>query len=220
MQNRFEKLMEAESKALRLFSLIEERGFIRSGISEKQLNDEIYALAQSEFGIEKFWHKRIVRAGLNTIHPYDENPPNRLIEEDDIVFLDLGPIFEGWEADIGRSYCIGSDPDKLRIIQDAEYCWFELRNYLLDNASQATGADAFKKAQELAEKKGWIFGGEIAGHLIGEFPHKAISPEKSENYFHPLKNNLIFQPGIHWIIEIHLIDSSKSFGAFYEQVAF
>jgi Xaa-Pro dipeptidase len=199
--------------------LIEERGLIRSGISEKQLNDEIYALAQSKYGIQKYWHKRIVRAGLNTIHPYDENPPNLLIDADDIVFLDLGPIFEGWEADLGRSYCLGKNPDKMRIIQDAEDCWFELRSFL-QNTPNATGAVAYKKAQDLADEKGWVFGGEIAGHLIGEFPHQSISPEKVENYFHPLNNNPIFHPEIHWIIEIHLIDSSRTFGAFYEQVAF
>ncbi|MBL0183682.1 MAG: M24 family metallopeptidase [Chitinophagaceae bacterium] len=37
------------------------------------------------------------------LHPYNGNPPDRVIEEDDIVFLDFGPIFNGWEADLGRT---------------------------------------------------------------------------------------------------------------------
>jgi hypothetical protein len=33
---------------------------------------------------------RIVRAGRNTLAPYDENPPDLTVGEDDILFLDLG----------------------------------------------------------------------------------------------------------------------------------
>jgi hypothetical protein len=53
------------------------------------------------YGISRYWHKRIVRAGRNTLAPYDENPPDLTVGEDDIVFLDLGPVFEQWEADSG-----------------------------------------------------------------------------------------------------------------------
>ena len=55
-----------------------------------------------QFGVSRHWHKRIVRAGPNTLEPYKQNPPDREITADDIVFLDFGPIFEEWEADFGR----------------------------------------------------------------------------------------------------------------------
>jgi len=48
-----------------------------------------------------------VRAGRNTLAPYDENPPDLTVAEDDIVFLDLGPVFEELEADFGRTYVVG-----------------------------------------------------------------------------------------------------------------
>jgi len=109
------ELWEAQAKAGQLFREIEARGLIRPGISEGALNAEIYALAQEMFGISTYWHKRIVRAGRNTLLPYDENPPDLVLGEDDILFLDLGPVFEEWEADFGRTFVLGSDPAKLKL---------------------------------------------------------------------------------------------------------
>ncbi len=43
------------------------------------------------YGIETCWHKRIVRAGKNTLLPYAENPPDLTIGSDEVLFLDLGP---------------------------------------------------------------------------------------------------------------------------------
>jgi Xaa-Pro dipeptidase len=39
-----------------------------------------------------------------------------------------------------------------------------------------------------AEKYGWEFGGPIAGHLIGHFPHEKIADEKVTLYVHPKSN--------------------------------
>ena len=44
------------------------------------------------------WHKRIVRARPNTMRVFAENPPVRMIEANGTVFLDLGPVFDEWEA--------------------------------------------------------------------------------------------------------------------------
>jgi len=73
-----------------LFHEIEARGLIRAGITEAAQNTDICFLAKEIFGITTYWHKRIVRAGKNTLLPYAENPPDLTIGEDDILFLDLG----------------------------------------------------------------------------------------------------------------------------------
>lgn len=57
------KLVDAEQKATVLFDKIAELGNIQPGKSEKELNEDIYALANEMFGVEKYWHKRIVRSG-------------------------------------------------------------------------------------------------------------------------------------------------------------
>ena len=91
------QLREAERKAAHLFSVIQERNLVQTGASEEQLNSQIYSLAEELFGITKYWHKRIVRAGKNTLLPYRENPPNLILDSDDIVFFDFGPVFDAWE---------------------------------------------------------------------------------------------------------------------------
>jgi Xaa-Pro dipeptidase len=46
--------------------------------------------------------------------PYDDNPPNLVIGADEILFLDLGPVFEDWEADFVRTIVIGAIPSNIR----------------------------------------------------------------------------------------------------------
>jgi Xaa-Pro aminopeptidase len=105
-----QKLILAEQKAKELFAAVEESGLIAPEKSERQLAQEIADLAKSKFGIEKYWHKKIVRTGANTLCPYSADPPNLLIEKDDILFIDFGPIFDGYEADLGRTYVLGNNP--------------------------------------------------------------------------------------------------------------
>src|SRR5882757_9919091 len=111
-------LLDAQQKAQALFEEVETRKLIRPGVAETEINDSIYALAAQMYGISRYWHKRIVRAGRNTLAPYDENPPDLTIGEDDILFLDLGPVFEEWEADFGRTFVVGSDSVKLKLRDD------------------------------------------------------------------------------------------------------
>jgi len=113
-------LIIAEKKAAQLFAEAENRHFFKAGQTEKELNTKLFQLAEEMFGIRKYWHKRIVRSGTNTLLPYKENPPDLLIKSDDILFIDFGPVFEEWEADFGRTYVIGNDPYKTKLKQDVE----------------------------------------------------------------------------------------------------
>jgi hypothetical protein len=78
-EERAAKLRDAQSKAQELFLEVESRGLIRPGETEDSVSEAIYALAEAMFGISTYWHKRIVRAGKNTLAPYAINPPNRTI---------------------------------------------------------------------------------------------------------------------------------------------
>ena len=216
------KLIEAESLAVKLFNEIEERGLIEPGKSEKQLNAEIFNLAKELFGIEKFWHKRIVRSGANTLFPYDENPPNLIIQQDDILFFDFGPIIENWEADLGRTYVVGNDALKHKLKDDIEAAWYEARDWFAKQIN-LSGAAFFNYVAGLANKYGWEFGGEIAGHLIGEFPHEKLEPGNYGLYVHPENHSDMFLPDENgnkreWILEIHFVDRDKKIGGFFEQL--
>ena len=92
-------LLDAEARARQLFDECVRRELIVPGKTEQQLSEEVQDLAREMFDVRRYWHKRIVRAGRNTLLPYAENPPDLAIQRDDIVFFDFGPVFEDWEAD-------------------------------------------------------------------------------------------------------------------------
>ena len=221
-EGRATELREAQSKAEQLFNEVEARGLIRPGITESSLNADIYALALEMYGIKTYWHKRIVRAGKNTLLPYAENPPDLTIGEDDILFLDLGPVFEKWEADFGRTFVLGSDPFKHKMRQDVGEAFAEGKRYF-NETPDITSSEFFHYAHSLAEKFGWEFGGPIAGHLIGQFPHERIADDKVSLYVHPkshLPMRSLDEHGQkrHWILEIHFVDRERQIGGFYEEL--
>jgi Xaa-Pro dipeptidase len=221
-EQRVTDLRAAQSKAEQLFSEIEARGLIRAGISESRLNADIYELAKEMFGITTYWHKRIVRAGSNTLAPYDENPPDLTIGEDDILFLDLGPVFEDCEADFGRTFVLGSDPLKLKLRDDVGAAFAEGKRYFHQTPG-ITASQFFAYVVSLAQDFGWEFGGRIAGHLIGHFPHEKISGDKVTLYVHPdshLPMRSVDEKGQkrHWILEIHFVDRERQIGGFFEEL--
>jgi Xaa-Pro dipeptidase len=219
---RVTKLLDAQDKAARLFDAVQNQGLIRAGISERTLNDEIRDLANSMFGVTRHWHKRIARAGENTLETARDNPPDRIIEDDDILFLDFGPIFEEWEADFGRTYVLGSDPRKLALRDALPGVWHAGREYFLQRP-HITGAELFDHIVALSEGAGWAFGGAIAGHLVGEFPHEKIAGEEIDSYVAPgstlpMRRKDRSGRQCHWILEVHLVDRDRRYGGFYEEL--
>ena len=223
MTETIQRLFDSEQKAKELFKAIEDKGLIIAGKTEKQLCNEILQLAKVDFGVENHWGKKIVRAGINTLQPYSSDPADILIQEGDIIFLDFHPIFEGWEADLGRTYVLGNDPLKLKIKNDVESAW-HIGNDWYFKQTKLTGAAFFNYAIELAKSYGYEFGNAIAGHIIGKFPHE--QPDDPNDLcldVHPDNHNDILQVDKNgdkrnWILELHFVDRKNNIGAFFEQL--
>lgn len=216
------RLLTAQAKALELFDAVADRELIRAGVSEREASDAIRDLAGELLGIERFWHKRIVRAGVNTLEPYRQNPPDRVIGEDDIVFCDFGPIFEQWEADFGRTYVLGADPVKLRL-RDALPQMFDRARAFFLAEPDITGEQLFARVATLAAETGFEFGNIHAGHLVGEFPHEKIIGDEQEFYItagsdQPMRRRDRTGRACHWILEVHLVDRAREIGGFYEEL--
>jgi len=219
---RREALLAAEKKAFALFDAIEAAGLIAPGRSESELDREIYALAAEHFGVKRHWHKRVVRVGANTVCIFADTPPERTVEADDIVYLDLGPVFEDWEADVGRSYVVGNDSAKTKLVADLPRIFDIVQAYYRASPG-ITGAELYAFAQKAADDAGWLFGGVIAGHIIGEFPHAQIPGDKALNRIAPSNPTCMSESDgngheKHWILEIHLVDKARTYGGFYERL--
>ena len=216
------ELEAAQTKALGLFTAIEQGCLVRPGVSERQVEDEIGELAAREFGVEKHWHRRLVRTGPNTLATASDNPPVREIAPDDIVYVDLGPVFEAWEADIGRSYALGPDPEKQRLVADLPRVFEKVQAHYHRDPGMS-GAALYAFAQDAAAQAGWQFGGKIAGHIVSEFAHALIPGDKALNRISPQNPEPMIGPdgkgrARHWILEIHLVSPDGTFGGFYERL--
>ena len=147
------RLLDAQAKAGELFAAIQARGLLAAGIREVSASNAIRDLAAEMFGVDRYWHKRIVRAGPNTLQPYKENPPGPGHRRGRHHVLRFGPIFEAWEADFGRTYVLGDDPDKLRL-RDTLPVVFEAGRRFFDSHPEITGEQLFAHMVDLARRRG------------------------------------------------------------------
>lgn len=219
---RGERLLAAQAQAEALFAAVEKRQIVRPGVWDKQASAAVRDLAAEMFGVRRHWHKRIVRSGPHTLMPYRENPPDRLMTHDDIVFADFGPIFEGWEADFGRTWVLGDDPVKLRLRDDLAELFAAGRTYF-DAHSELTGEQLYTEIVRLAGERGWEYGNEHCGHLVGEFPHEDFPGERPASHLmigstQPMRRRDPSGRVAHWILEIHLVDRTRQIGGFFEQL--
>ena len=117
---------------------------------------------------------------------------------------------------------LGNDPAKLKLRDDLEPIFNATKAHYEANPD-ITGAELYAVATGLAEQAGWEFGGSIAGHLVGEFPHERAPGQKAASHIapgNPGRLNAPYPSGEkrHWILEIHLIDRARQIGGFYEQL--
>jgi Xaa-Pro dipeptidase len=219
---RIAALVGAERKATELFAEVVDRGLVVPGKSERELSDEIRGLANSLYDVRRFWHKRIVRAGVNTIEPYRANPPDLTIQADDIVFFDFGPLFDQWEADVGRTYVLGDDPRKHRLVEDLSRLW-HLGHAHFTGSPEISGEELFGWVRDQVTEAGWGHATTHAGHLVGEFPHEKINGDDIDCYItagsdQPMRRLDAAGHPCHWILEIHLVEPGGRFGGFFEQL--
>jgi Xaa-Pro dipeptidase len=220
--DRLARLRDADRRGLALLDCIEAAGLIAPGRSEREVEEDIRVLARDEFGVAHHWHDRLVRAGGNTLAIAGETMPERVIGDDDMVFVDLGPVFAEWEADVGRSYAIGGDPAKRALCADLDAQFEIVRNHFLAHPD-ITGAALYAFACTAAEKAGWRYGGKIAGHIVGEYNHRGWPGDRNLARIGPMNPTPLSGPDHlgrerYWILEIHLVEPGGTFAGFYERL--
>jgi Xaa-Pro dipeptidase len=216
------ELLAAQVRAAALFAEVVDRGLVSAGKLESELTEEIHALAQSRFGVRRHWHKRIARAGPNTMLTYYDESVDRRITDDDIVYLDFGPVFETWEADFGRTYVVGSDPDKHRLVGDIGRAFARGKKFY-QQSPNLTAGELYDYAKGLAADYGWEFGAQTAGHLIGHFPHERRPRDPDRLRIRHGNTISLREPDEHgkprhWILEIHFVDRAREIGGFFEEL--
>lgn len=219
-------LRRAQKISFELLDRIETENLVRAGRTERQVSEDIGALAEKLFGVSRHWHNPTVRSGPNTLIPGTKVPlSERVIGEDDIVYVDLGPILQRWKGDVGRTFCLGNDPAKAAICRDAEIVFTEAKSFFQSN-SDIRASELFWQVRKLAERKGWAHTSPIAGHQIGCDPDDYFNDRIGSGNVRDLLINADNQMRLSqlrpdggrtlWVLEVHLVDEDRKIGAFIE----
>ena len=79
---------------------------IRPGMTEDEAH-VLYKSICSKYPIEKQWHPPKIRFGPNTICNFKDQSAPYTLQEEDIFFIDIGPVIDGHEADYGETFTVG-----------------------------------------------------------------------------------------------------------------
>ena len=161
-------------------------------------------------GLRKGWHKILVRFGQNTTKNFeDPSTPGVVLGNDDIFFLDIGPIYEGCEGDAGDTFVVGDDREMTKAAEDVKSIWTMTRHRWLHDG--LTGMALYQFAEETAQQLGWQLNLELTGHRLSEFPHDA--------HYDGTLDRVDFRPSdLRWMLEIQIRHPNRDFGAFFEDL--
>ena len=202
-----EKMLETRGKALQAVNRIASQ--VQVGMLEEEANKMVAATLQ-EMGATKAFHKPYIRFGSNTTKTFGaDSEPGIRLGTDDIFFIDVGPVWEGYEGDAGDTFVTGSDPELKQCALDARRIFAAVANKW--KTEKATGVELYQFAANMAKDSGWELNLDLGGHRLGEHP-------SGEQYEGPL-SEISFNPAPYlWMVEIHLRHPEKQFGAFYEDL--
>ncbi len=198
------------ARQLTLEVILEAAAQMKPGATEAQAKALIQEI-QTRRGAPKSWHPPQIRFGENTCLAFGVSAVNKEpLKKDDIFFFDIGPIYQEHEGDVGRTFCVGENPEMKKCASDVEKIWHEVREHWRQTG--ATGEALYGFARQCASSHGWVLLLESAnGHRIADFPHAAKNRGSIESFpSTPAPNR--------WILEIQIRHPELSFGAFYEDL--
>ncbi|WP_201205466.1 M24 family metallopeptidase [Pseudomonas sp. S37] len=170
---------------------------------------EMAAHTLQAMGASHTWHPTYIRFGDDTVRtPRQGIDLQRVLRTTDIVVVDVGPVWDGYEGDYGDTFVFGQHP--------LHHACVKALHEVFDETRQAwsrglTGRELYDFAERSAQDRGWQLERNLAGHRIADFPHVLYSQEKlAEVEFVPSE--------VVWVLEVQLCHPSEPVGAFFEDI--
>lgn len=182
---------------------------ITVGMLEQEAN-EITKLTLQEMGTRQGWHKPYVHFGRNTVKTLFDTPaPDVRLEENDIYFIDIAPVWQGYEGDAGNTFVTGADTEMLRCSTDVKRVFEQVAKKW--KTERLSGNELYQYAEQTSQELGWQLNLNMNGHRLSDFPHTAYHSGKlADVSFCP-------SPAL-WVLEIQIRHPEKPFGAFFEDL--
>ena len=147
---------------------------IRAGISTKELDEIAYKFIKSCGATPSFLNYcgypastciSIDEMVVHGIPKYDI-----ILREGQIVSVDVGVVYNGWQGDAARTFCVGKvSEEKKKLIKVTEECFFKACEGLRDGTPLG---DIGYKVQSHAEANGFSVVRDLVGHGIGKEMHE------------------------------------------------
>ncbi len=202
-----ELFLKCRIKTIEAVKLIAEQ--IKPGMTEANGHKIIDEILES-LGCEKKWHPSKFRIGENTLKSFKEkSDPTLVLKENDIFFIDIGPVFYGHEGDYGETFVLGESKEFTDIKLASEEI-FKVSAEVAER-EKLTGPALYDFAEAHAKKLGYKFNDKMKGHRLGDFPHAIFTRSN-------LAETEIIPNGNLWVLEILITHPEKKFGAFFEDL--
>jgi Xaa-Pro aminopeptidase len=202
-----ERMLQARERAWTALARIARR--IEPGMREDDADALTAEILRSE-GMDRVWHPSIVRFGANTLKTFRQrSAPETVLGADDIFFIDLGPVFDGHEGDVGDTFVTGGDPVMAACASAARSLFEQVAARWREG--DLDGRALYDFAAGEAEAGGWRFNHAIKGHRIGDYPHAVHQAGALGDYA------ATPSPGL-WVLEIQIAHPLRPIGAFYEDL--
>ncbi|WP_338460317.1 NAD(P)H dependent flavin oxidoreductase family protein [Pseudomonas sp. TE3-3-F2023] len=170
---------------------------------------EMAAQTLQAMGASHTWHPTYIRFGDDTVRtPRQGIDLQRVLRNTDIVVVDVGPVWDGYEGDYGDTFVFGQ--------HELHHACVKALHEVFDETRQAwghglTGRELYDFAERSAQAKGWQLERNLAGHRIADFPHVLYGQDK-------LAEVEIVPSEVVWVLEIQLCHPSEPVGAFFEDI--
>lgn len=205
-QFNLEDYLRSQEKTRQVVSAFAKK--LHAGMTEKEGRTLLESMLDDS-GLEKRWHPTKMRMGVNTTLSFRDISQDYTLEENDIFFADVGPVYYNHEGDYGESFVIGNNP-RLKHLADATKIIF----YATQKAwkeQNLTGKALYEFATKEALKLKLRLNSDMYGHRLGDFPHAVHTKAKL--------GDIPFKPSPNlWVLEIHVIDDELKRGAFFEDI--
>ena len=206
----FDGILTARTKSWECLRAI--AGALEPGVTEV----EAVSIAKTiclEHGSPKAWHLPKIRFDEGTLKTFSEpQSPTTQLKADSVFFIDLGPVFDGYEGDVGATFAMPSaSKEKTDMALAAEQIFETVAEPW--RLVGATGQALYRFAHQAARERGYELNPRVDGHRVADFPHAL--------YFKGGVGEIDFKPasGL-WILEIQIRHPTLEIGAFYEDLLF
>jgi len=173
--------------------------YLKAGITTYEIDrrgEEIirsYGCKPSFLGYEGYPASICVSVNEEIVHGIPSK--KRTIHDGDIVSLDAGVIYKGWQSDAARTHAVGNvNPEYLKLIEVTKQSFFEGIKHARPGAHLN---DICGAIQDYAESFGFGVVRELVGHGIGKEMHE--DPEVPN--YRMNRKGILLKPGMTLAIE-------------------